>query len=184
MKIRTDFVTNSSSSSFVCEYCNNVEAGYDMSLEDANMVRCENGHEMCEYHVDESMDFNANKEMLIKQIKESLEYYSKRQNDDDSYVMRRMVEETSNLDFVTNLTEEQYEEWENEEKFDDLLEYNDLKSTVPAALCPLCNHKHVKQEEIVEYCVEKMGITKKELEDLTREYLIQKDKDKKEKEND
>ena len=38
MKIRSGFVSNSSSSSFVCCICGRSEGGYDMSLEDAGMV--------------------------------------------------------------------------------------------------------------------------------------------------
>lgn len=44
MKIRHGFVSNSSSSSFVCEVTGRVEAGYDMPMEDAEMVECTNGH--------------------------------------------------------------------------------------------------------------------------------------------
>lgn len=44
MKFRKDFVTNSSSSSFVCDICGNVESGWDMSLQEAEMVECVNGH--------------------------------------------------------------------------------------------------------------------------------------------
>jgi hypothetical protein len=44
MKYRSDFVTNSSSSSFICQVSGRLEGGYDMSLEDAQMYRCENRH--------------------------------------------------------------------------------------------------------------------------------------------
>ena len=44
MKYRNDFVTNSSSSSFVCEICGRNESGYDMPLSDAQMYECENEH--------------------------------------------------------------------------------------------------------------------------------------------
>ena len=47
MKFRKDFVTNSSSSSFVCDICGNVESGWDMSLQEAEMVECVNGHTIC-----------------------------------------------------------------------------------------------------------------------------------------
>jgi len=44
MKIRNRFVSNSSSSSFTCAVCGNTQSGYDMSLNDFEMSRCENGH--------------------------------------------------------------------------------------------------------------------------------------------
>lgn len=51
MKIRNGFVSNSSSSSFVCEVCNHTETGFDVGYEDVGFVRCENGHIMCEGHL-------------------------------------------------------------------------------------------------------------------------------------
>ncbi|MCK9369184.1 hypothetical protein M0R04_04535 [Candidatus Dojkabacteria bacterium] len=51
MKIRKGFVSNSSSSSFICDVCGFVESGYDMSLYDAEMYQCENGHTFCNKHM-------------------------------------------------------------------------------------------------------------------------------------
>lgn len=42
MKIRTGFVSNSSSSSFVCDVCGNIESGWDLGLNDAEMCECVN----------------------------------------------------------------------------------------------------------------------------------------------
>lgn len=44
MKTRSGFVSNSSSSSYICEVCNNTESGWDLCLSEAEMFECENGH--------------------------------------------------------------------------------------------------------------------------------------------
>ena len=41
---RTGFVSNSSSSSFICAICGGEEAGFEVCPSDFNMVRCENEH--------------------------------------------------------------------------------------------------------------------------------------------
>ena len=51
MKIRKQFVSNSSSSSFTCEVCNNTESGWDLCLSEAEMVECTEGHLICEDHI-------------------------------------------------------------------------------------------------------------------------------------
>ena len=53
MKYRKDFVTNSSSSSFVCDVCGHTESGWDMCLSETEMFECENGHTICR---DEAMN--------------------------------------------------------------------------------------------------------------------------------
>jgi len=44
MKIRKGFVSNSSSSSFICDICGGSEGGYDVCLSDVDMICCESGH--------------------------------------------------------------------------------------------------------------------------------------------
>jgi len=44
MKVRKGFVSNSSSSSFVCDVCGEIESGWDLSFSDCDMLECERGH--------------------------------------------------------------------------------------------------------------------------------------------
>ena len=66
MKFRKDFVTNSSSSSYTCDICGATESGWDISLEEAGMVECVNGHTICN---DELLEIPRKE--LIKKILES-----------------------------------------------------------------------------------------------------------------
>jgi hypothetical protein len=49
MKIRNGFVSNSSTSSFLCNICNRLETEYEMAC-DANMYKCVHGHTFCFEH--------------------------------------------------------------------------------------------------------------------------------------
>jgi hypothetical protein len=51
MKIRSGFVSNSSSSSFICQVCGRKETGFDACIEDFNMVECKEGHILCNEHI-------------------------------------------------------------------------------------------------------------------------------------
>ena len=57
MKTRLYFVSNSSSSSFVCEICNHSEVGYD-GPQSVGMVCCENDHTFCEEHLMEGAEYD------------------------------------------------------------------------------------------------------------------------------
>ncbi len=50
MKVRKGFISNSSSTSFICDVCAETVGGWDMGLEEADMFECENGHTFCREH--------------------------------------------------------------------------------------------------------------------------------------
>ena len=50
MKIRTSLVSNSSSSSFICDVCGEDYSGWDACLSEAEMFQCEYGHTVCLSH--------------------------------------------------------------------------------------------------------------------------------------
>jgi hypothetical protein len=70
MKIRTGFVSNSSTSSFVCSACGCIEAGRDISIDEVEMLHCINGH-----YVHESCADNPDLEPFLKQY--TIEYVEK-----------------------------------------------------------------------------------------------------------
>ena len=66
MKIRTCFVSNSSSTSFQCVVCHETYNGWDLNVRDVDHMECENGHIFCEEHL-------INKELfeeLVEKFKE------------------------------------------------------------------------------------------------------------------
>jgi hypothetical protein len=69
MKIRSGFVSNSSSSSFTCDICGNTESGYDASAAELGFKRCQNDHTFCEDHLIE-VEFtdDQRRQMLIDNI--------------------------------------------------------------------------------------------------------------------
>jgi hypothetical protein len=56
MKFRAGFVTNSSSSSFICQVTGRIESGMDLSLSDCQMCTCKSNHTFDEqYLIDEDL---------------------------------------------------------------------------------------------------------------------------------
>ena len=47
MKIRSGFISNSSSSSFTCDVCKETMSGMDLCLRDIEHLQCINGHTFC-----------------------------------------------------------------------------------------------------------------------------------------
>jgi len=51
MKIKTGFVSNSSSESFVCDVCGDIRSGWDAIPSELGFQWCENEHYFCEEHL-------------------------------------------------------------------------------------------------------------------------------------
>lgn len=134
MKFRSDFVTNSSSSSFICEICGRTESGWDMSAREAEMYECVNGHTFC---MDEALE--VSKEEMYKEI--------------DNYAMASSVP----------LTNEENEELSNCEDSSDMVYYaiSELDMyEVPECMCPICQFIEYSQRDMARYLLKKYGISR------------------------
>jgi len=139
MKIRNGFVSNSSSSSFICDVCGTIESGFDASLEDFGMVECVNGHTFCEG--------------------EGVEGYEKSEKDDDTWEaewLQAVKDEETNLGM---------DEWIEEQKEN----YDEDENKIPAEGCKICQMQVIRDSDLLRFIYEKYKTNRQELEVLMRE---------------
>lgn len=147
MKKRIGFVTNSSSSSFICEICGNVESGFDMTLEDAGMYECVNGHTFCQQ---EALDNPSREEMIAYIMKNELNAVYTR------YFNGFKVEYNKKT-----YTEEELFMMDEDEIFSDFYAKNVYE--VPEELCPICQFIEYSQKDLREFLEKKYKVSRDEV---------------------
>jgi len=147
MKIRQGFVSNSSSSSFVCDLCGRKEVGYDMGIADAEMAECVNGHTICLDEMVEAFD----KEAISREDKITMmeEWYSYSKDEEPEYYKIKSGE----------FTEDEFEDmWENcWEQTESELVYE-----MPEKFCPICQMLEFANGDLAKYLQKKTGYTRDE----------------------
>lgn len=142
MKIRSGFVSNSSSSSFICGVCKTVETGYDGEY-NIETTMCDYGHEWCAKHDLKSSILST--EQKVKIIS-SDEYFVKNLKDEDVEFLK-----SDNKEEIDGIFE-QYEE----DNVDEISEY----------LCPVCTLSSISDTFVLKYLLKRSG---KKLSNIKKE---------------
>lgn len=138
MKFRKDFVTNSSSSSYVCEICGREECGFDLSLSDCEMMKCVNGHIFCR---DESLEIPDKKELirLILENEWNKECWCSEIKDCKDYTEEELNEMDEDILF---------------EKFcSDCGHYE-----IPEQSCPICQFVEYSEDDLSAYLLKEYNV--------------------------
>lgn len=158
MKIRSDFVTNSSSSSFICEVCGCAEGGYELSLSDAGMCECENGHTFCKDHQVDNPD-KYKEDAIIRYLDQEIKAWSKHFQVTKRRSHQEQVDKLSKWYEKITTKVEGYEDV-IEEVCED--EY-DFDYSIPKECCPICTMATIRGEDMIKYICGKLGVTEEQI---------------------
>lgn len=136
MKFRKDFVTNSSSSSYVCEICGHTDGGFDVSLSECEMMECVNGHTFC---CDHALERPTKKEM-IKMIMENA-------------WNNRYGKTYTEKDFAAINEDDIFNEWITDGGYYE----------VPECLCPICQFIEYSEYDLSAYLLKEYGVSRDEI---------------------
>ncbi len=164
MKIRTSFVSNSSSSSFVCEICGTTEGGWDLSYSEAGFVYCGNGHEICDSHI-------LNEHILHARRAEAEELLFCSPYDSE-YGMRAANGWQRTWRPAKETDPEEYKDWmarSEEERQEILTMVDEGSSWIPTSHCPICQLEELGDAEMLQLLLLSLGKTKLQvLEAITK----------------
>lgn len=145
MKIRTGFVSNSSSSSYICEICGSVME------DDDDMVTCERQHTFCVYHLKHAL--------FSKEIVSAYVARSESLPDDSKQELIRLIRAVDPSTF-NRLRGSLYSKSDNPtlHQIDVLLDdlgYNvelwHLREDLPPEYCPICNIEVITDSDLINY---------------------------------
>ena len=154
MKIRTNFVSNSSSSSFVCEVCGEAYGGWDATLEDANMCECVHDHVMCTQH-------------LIDKFEDSISHYICSLPLEE---LRQLIIEEYGLFLEYSL--EEIQQADNADTLIRILQKRMpyfYESSIPARFCPVCQLESISDGMLLKFILrDHLQIERNVLEQMLR----------------
>lgn len=140
MKIRLDFVTNSSSTCYVCEISGERESGRDMSRQELGFMVCEKGHQFLpKYAI-------INEDVIKKALEKKLEDYNLKGygSDEDACEViqhvREMIEELpGSIQYI--------------------IEEDPFGCGVPSEMCPICQMKYISESNMLKFLLKNFEST-------------------------
>lgn len=140
MKIRLCYVSNSSSSSYVCDICGQADGGYEITLDEANMYQCERWHVFCKDHA-----------IGPQTEEERAEYVYKKRFDEIYFSSDYYVGEEEKRAFIKEI-EDLYEkkDYKSLSGYFHLTYDNDGEYIIEEA-CPICNRADISQHDLLSF---------------------------------
>ena len=135
MKFRSDFVTNSSSSSYVCEICGESGSGWDASPEDFDMTQCVNGHVICKEHMLSPSRAQLEQEMM------GIRSYD--------YEKKEWHNRFNSPEELKDMTE------------DDMMDFFDYE--IPECMCPICQFEEYSENDMAQYLLKEYKVPRDEV---------------------
>jgi hypothetical protein len=132
MKVRQGFVSNSSSSSFVCSGCKHSFSGYD-GMYDTEYYCFDCGHEICG-------DCNSYINTEISKMSNDVEYTIEKLKLDKHYSQE-----------LKDCPEDKRQEW-----IEEYCRYDEY----PQGLCPVCNLDIINQDTEFQYLIKKHKVNR------------------------
>ncbi len=169
MKVRKGFVSNSSTTSFLCDYCGEERAGMEMCLEDACMYECVNGHTFCGSHVELDSSPEAQKLIINKMlVGQAAKYFELAKGDEKERYEKYANETLTDCHKMMSLKGEELEDWIANEGEDYVCS---LQYEIPSDYCPCCKFKGIAADDMIAYLLAICKLDKKRTKKEMRKKL-------------
>jgi len=142
MKIRSGLVSNSSSSSFICDACQGRYEGWDNTYDgDVRYLECQNGHAFC------SNCLITDPKCISAAVLSECSVLEDELEPDDS---EKVVAGTWTLAEALNYS------------------FFDNDFAIPAEICPICQMRSIPNYLIMKFLLDTVGKTREEIEEEMR----------------
>ena len=137
MKIRNGFVSNSSTSSFICTICDTIYMlmDGDPSSEPYHLCTCENGHGFCREHIlyPDGGEIQAIRKYVLENVNQGNAEILEKEKALEDIEFKKFIKEYEDSTHGISLFDEFY------------------YKKIPTNLCPFCSFEEIDMNEITNY---------------------------------